>query len=283
MTTDHAESSPGTPVSGTKTGKARGGTLDWIRSAGPKATVAWTIFRIKKLLGLRQPAELKIKPRQLKFPVAARLGGTSDLGVLFQIFVFEEYACMRDVEPPRLILDLGANVGYASAYFLSCFPNARVVAVEPDPNNFAMCCKNLAPYGSRAQVILGAVWSRRSKLSLSRGTFGDGLDWAIQVHEPESTDASATVDAWDVPSLLQLAGGDYIDFLKVDIEGSEVELFGKNSSEWLPKVGNICVELHGAECEKIFLGALQDFEYDLSTSTELTIARHLRPRAPQMQ
>jgi FkbM family methyltransferase len=217
-------------LSAPESANKRGGTQDWIKSVGWRAAVTWTVFRIKKRLGFRQPAELKIKPRQVRHPVAIRLGGSSDLSVFFQIFVFEEYACMRDVPSPSFIVDLGANVGYTSAYFLSCFPDARVLAVEPDPDNFELCRRNLSPYGDRAQVVLGAVWSQRSRLILSRGTFGEGLDWAIQVRPCEGKEDVATVDAWDVPSLLELAGEEHIALLKVDIEKSELELFDDGSS-----------------------------------------------------
>jgi hypothetical protein len=65
--------------------------------------------------------------------------------------------------------------------------------------------------------------------------FGDGREWATQVHEKEGKQDDATVEGWDVPSLQQLAGGKKIDLLKVDIERTELELFGPNSSSWLPR------------------------------------------------
>ena len=62
--------------------------------------------------------------------------------VFWQIFTFDEYSSLRNLENVSLVLDLGANVGYSSAYFLSCFPEARVVAVEPDEQNMAICRTN---------------------------------------------------------------------------------------------------------------------------------------------
>ena len=255
----------------------------WVKSAGWRATLTWSVYRAKKALGFQQPSSLKIKPRQARYPVIARLGGSSDMSVFDQIFVFDEYACIRTILSPRLILDLGANVGYSSAYFLSCFPTATVVAVEPDPDNFELCRKNLAPYGDRAKVVHGAVWSRCSKLVLSRGTFRDGREWATQVRNNEGSEDEATVEGWDVLSLLQLAGGGQVDLLKVDIERSELEIFGGSSASWLPKVRNICVELHGPDCKEAFLDALKDFDYDLGNSGELTLSRNLRRRATSAQ
>lgn len=237
-------------------------------------TAVWSMRR----LGLRDlRLQLRTKPRRANFPVVARLGGSSDADCYSQIFVFCQYAAVGDLNSPRLILDLGANVGYASAYFLSRFPSAKVLAVEPDPENFEICGKNLAPYGERATALHGAVWSRRSRLALSRSS-GDGREWAIQVRENEGDSSEEAVEAWDVPGLLQMAGAEYVDLLKVDIERGELELFGSGCEAWLPRVRNICIELHGADCERVFLDALRGYDYDLSTFGELTICRNLRRR-----
>lgn len=109
-------------------------------------------------------------------------------------------------------------------------------------------------------MVLGAVWSKCGKLVLSWGTFGDGREWATQVHESEGGNNEATVEAWDISALLQLGGGC-----------------------WLPKVRNICIELHGADCREVFLGALQRFEYNLEFSGELTICRNLRHKTTSAQ
>jgi FkbM family methyltransferase len=252
----------------------------WAELAGWKATLAWAAIRTAAVLKFRLPTlALKFQPGHARHPVFARWGSSSDMDVYRQIFVSEEYACVRDALSSGFILDLGANVGYASAYFLSCFATATILAVEPDPANFELCRKNLAFYGDRVQVLLGAVWPRRSRLVLSRSTFGDGREWAAQVHESACAGDLSTVEGWDVPTLMRLAGVEYIDLLKIDIERSELQLFDSGSSFWLRRVRNICIELHGADCETVFLHALEGFDYDLGISGELTICRNLRYKA----
>lgn len=155
------------------------------------------------------------------------------------------------------------------------------MAVEPEPGSFELCRQNLARYGDRAQVVLGAAWSRRCKLVLARGA-ADGREWATQVRQSDGGEDEATVEGWDIPSLLELAGEKEIDLLKVDIERSELEVFDVSSSLWLPKVRNICIELHGADCEEVFLRSLGDFEYDLGRFGELTTCWNLR-RKPDSQ
>jgi FkbM family methyltransferase len=199
--------------------------------------------------------------------------------VFDQIFICQEYSCLRDLNEPSLVLDLGANVGFSAAYFLSVFPKARIVAVEPDAGNLAICKANLSPYGNRVLLLHGAVWSRPATLRLLKGSFGDGREWATQVDESiEEGQPSEGIQAWDVGSLIDMSGRSTVDLLKVDIERAELCVFGESAGAWLHRVRNICIELHGKDCEEVFFAALKDFDYELEHSGELTICRNLRPR-----
>lgn len=248
-------------------------TNGWIR-AGAQVTLQWLRFLSARKLSLGQPALWHVHPRQVQHDLAVRLRGSSDIDVLCQIFLDEEYYPLRSLQDVSSILDLGANVGFASAYFLSCFPKSRILSVEPDDGNVEMCRANLRPYGERALIIRGAVWSENSKLSLVRGSFGDGREWATQVSVPSHGDLGE-VDAWDVGSLIDRSGFDCIDLLKVDIEGAELAVFSESSPKWLQRVHNICIELHGGDCSTSFFNALSDFDYELEHSGELTICKNI--------
>jgi hypothetical protein len=87
------------------------------------------------------------------------------------------------------------------------------------------------------------------------------------------------VTGWDTTTLIELAGGNEVDILKIDIEGSEAEVFRNGSGAWLPKVRNIVIELHGEECAESFFGALRDFDYELEMSAELAFCWNIRPGA----
>jgi FkbM family methyltransferase len=253
----------------------------WKRSVGLFAGIQWAVLHlvVRQLRLFPEPAIWRVHPRQVLHPIEARLRGSSDMDVFDQIFICEDFSCLRDLDVPSLVLDLGANVGFSAAYFLSIFPQARIVAVEPDSGNLAVCKANLAPYGSRALLLHGAVWSRTSTLQLVKGTFGDGREWATQVCElDEQEQPSMGVQAWDIDSLIEMSGGDIVDLLKVDIERAELSVFGESAVSWLHKVRNICIELHGKDCEEVFFTALRDFDYELGHSGELTICRNLRPR-----
>jgi FkbM family methyltransferase len=219
-------------------------------------------FEFQKRLCHSTPFNLISK--KLDFPVRAR-PQTSDIFAFYQILVFDEYRCLSKLRSPRLIVDLGANVGYSSAYFLSQFKTCSVIAVEPDPANFAELQKNVAPYGSRVTTHQAAVWPRRERLDLDYE--GQGAEWAVRV-KPSADGAVETVT---IPELLRRSHHDRISLLKIDIEGAEIELFKSGTEEWLDKVDNIVIELHGKDAEEVFFKKIDQSRFVISTCDELTI------------
>lgn len=247
---------------------------NWLGHVGWRGTFSYSIYRAKRAIGFAEPLVLRFKPRLAMYPLLVRLEHSTDMFIFLQIFRSNEYDCMLGISSPDFILDLGANVGYSSAYFLSAFPEAKIIAIEPDPDNYRMCCKNLAPYGDRVRVVLGAVWPRRSQLVLIPG--GPRCECGTQVRAGKNSEGS--VDGWDIPSLLEMGAANRIDILKIDIERSELQVFGDGALTWLSKVRNICIELHGDDCKDVFFRALEPFEYDLKSSGELTVCLNIRSK-----
>lgn len=103
-----------------------------------------------------------------RYPLWARYG-TSDSETFNDIFVEQGYACLNDIKNPKLIMDCGAYVGYSTVWFLNKYPDACVIAIEPCTRNFAVCQRNLRPYGKRVSLIHSAVWSHRTGLVVCRG------------------------------------------------------------------------------------------------------------------
>jgi FkbM family methyltransferase len=225
----------------------------------------------------RKENEYSLRVRGYPHPITIRGGASTDSWVLYELLARGEYELVGDLQSPAFIIDGGANVGLASIYFLERYPTARIVAVEPDPTNFALCRKNLAPYGQRVTLVQGAIWKDRGRLVLGATQHHS----SIRVRS-ENTDQPGSVEAFPVPSLIARCDGK-VDLLKLDIEGSETELFGPGAQEWLPAVRNIVIELHGQDCAERFFRALEGFEYDLLRIPRQTIpvvaCRNLRARA----
>jgi FkbM family methyltransferase len=197
------------------------------------------------------------------------------MDVFDQLFVRDELSFLNSMSRLRTVVDLGANVGYFSAYVLSRFQSVNVIAVEPDPQNAEVCRSNLKPYGERAVVREGAAWFERGRLVLSRGTFRDGREWASAVRNAEAGE-TCDIEAWDMPTLLQTCNAECVDLLKIDIEGSEAAVFSFGADKWLSSVRNLCIEIHDAKCLQAVQDALAGFQYDEGRSGEYTLFLNLR-------
>ena len=211
----------------------------------------------------------RLRAKSSRHPLEYR-AGESDLDVFNQIFIDREYDSIREIARGGLIVDCGANVGYSSAWFLSRFPDAHVIAVEPDSGNFSMLRRNLAPFGSSVTAVHGAVWSKECGLAFDEVPYRDGLSWSVRVREFVSGE-SASVHSFDIPSLMQMRNAHRIALLKVDIERAEIEVFGPSSRSWIPLCDTIVIELHDAECERVFFSAIAGEGFSISRAGELTI------------
>jgi FkbM family methyltransferase len=198
--------------------------------------------------------------------------GTSDLDVFGQIFVQREYRCLDDLAEANLIIDCGANVGYSSAYFLTRFPSSTVICVEPDPGNFRALQSNLEQYDGRARVLHSAVWSEKVGLVIDESRFGDGREWARTVRAIRDGEAP-TISAIDIGTLIGESGHERVSILKIDIEGAEEIVFSSRHNDWIEKVDNIVIELHGERCKSVFNQAIAGRGFTLSECDDLTICK----------
>jgi FkbM family methyltransferase len=177
--------------------------------------------------------------------------GTSDFDVMEQIFVHREYdiaawpshhAMIRKTYADLVaagrtpvIVDCGANIGFASIWFALQFPQARVYAVEPEPDNFAMLQRNAAGYANIVPVQAG-VSDRVTRMTL-RNPAGEA--WAFQTAES----AHGTIESVTLPDLVARAPDAAILIVKIDIEGSEGALFRSNGV-WAAQTPLMIFEMH---------------------------------------
>jgi FkbM family methyltransferase len=201
--------------------------------------------------------------------------GTSDVHVYRQIFVEREYAPLEQLSSVSTILDLGANVGYSSRYFLGMFPTAKLLAIEPDPDNFAMLERQLSMFSDRATVVRGGVWDSCGTLCLASDRYRDGAEWSRQVKRAATGEVAGVFRGFDIPSLMSMAGFERVSLLKIDIEGAEAVVFNAPNLSWLDRVDNIAIELHDDSqfgmASPVFWRAVQDRGFSFSKSGELVI------------
>jgi FkbM family methyltransferase len=208
--------------------------------------------------------------------------GTTDLAVFAQVFIDEGYrevgAAIRAGADVGLVIDCGANVGYSAAYMLSRWPRATMIAVEPDPDNFAVLRQNLAPFAARATAVQAGVWSHSCGLVMADSDYRGGGAWARQVREARPGEP-AQLSGADVGSLLAESGHDRISVLKMDIEGAECVVFSAGCC-WLDRVDVMAIELHDdtvfGRCSEVFQRAVEGRGFAITRWGELTICRRER-------
>ena len=192
------------------------------------------------------PGAFEISLRETGDRVELR-GGTTDIRCFLKIFVEREYSSPFQISP-RFIVDAGANIGLSSLYFAATYPEATIFALEPETDNFLLLQRNCA-HIDQIKPLHGALWSTPGSVSLTDAL--DGQPWTFSI-ERKDKPILESVEAFTIQQLLELAPEGHIDILKLDIEGSEKELFSKNT-DWLGCVSVMAIELHDryeSDCAK---------------------------------
>lgn len=183
---------------------------------------------------------------------------TSDPHIFRQIFVQRDHSFPIDIKP-KLIIDAGAYVGYSSLYFSSKYPQAKIIAIEPENSNFEILEKNTKKIANIKRVKAG-LWHKEGFLKIVNAGLGH---WGFMTKEATGL-GNCDVKAITVNILLKESGFDKIDILKLDIEGAEKELFSKNYKSWLDKVNILIIELHDRMkkgCAKSFYSAINGYSW----------------------
>lgn len=174
-----------------------------------------------------------------------------DLMFFEQLFVQEDYAthrflrhyeandyyreALRQGKTP-LILDCGAQAGFAATYFSQTFPGAQIVSIEPVASNVAQA--RLHNRGRKVDVLQAAIGSEDGKVRLNDIEFGDFAPTVERAHD-------GAIEMISIPTILGRYSYDkyFPTIVKIDIEGFEDDLFSKNT-DWVDEFPLLIIELH---------------------------------------
>ncbi|HEY2827825.1 MAG TPA: FkbM family methyltransferase [Pirellulales bacterium] len=216
----------------------------YTRRLGPRTTLQYLIQRGSRDL-------LKFKIPGIPTPVYCRSKGP-DFLVLYDLL--GKKRCDYPFQnPPSLIIDAGAHVGYASLFYANRWPNAKIIALEPEAHNNELLHLNCSAYPN-VTMVQGALWYERTQLRIINP---EAQSWAFRVAGlSDQKQASRPVEAYTVSDLLKISGQSRASLLKIDIEGAELDVFANNPQPWLEKVDAILIELH----DRFRPGSRQTFE-----------------------
>jgi FkbM family methyltransferase len=207
-------------------------------------------YRKYKTLGLsyRQFSELKKSNKKTTFLFGKKIKITNSfwyLHSLKELFIDEVYKFNSNGTIPKII-DCGSNIGLSIIFFKRLYPDAEIIAFEPDDDIYTISKYNLNQFGIKdVKLFQKAVWINEEPLIFAKK---GSLSGHIVPEKSENTIEIQTVRLKDL--LYQK-----IDFLKIDIEGPEFDIL-KDCGESLKNVDNIFVEYHSFSENPQMIGEL---------------------------
>jgi len=144
------------------------------------------------------------------------------LSVIVSIYFEKLYETLDGFRPRRgwVVVDGGAHMGiYTVRAALMTGAEGKVIAVEPEPGNFAILEANVKANGLTNVVAIKAALGSEvgvGKLSVS---------WMSTAHSLTELEPSCsiTVQTLTLDDLLRQIGLERVDLVKLDVEGSELQ------------------------------------------------------------
>lgn len=178
---------------------------------------------------------------------------TSDMFVFRQVIINKEYKPIinlinseKERKSINFIVDAGANVGLTSLFFHTYWKDSKIVAIEPEDSNYKQLIENIHINDLTQKIIpiKKALWINNTEKLMIYDGFRDGKNWAKSVKTSEEDGKTEPIT---LSTLLDIYSSEkIIDILKIDIEGSEYQLFKSNDFLEIltTSVRFLCIEIH---------------------------------------
>ncbi|MES2239798.1 MAG: FkbM family methyltransferase [Bacteroidota bacterium] len=204
----------------------------------------------------------------------------SDYSVFNQIFNNEEYKTVASIlkyndqfeTKENILIDAGANVGYATVYLQQILNFHKVICIEPSSSNFEILKKNIGLLNCAKDILLfeNALASKKNLNFNIENDFRDRKDWSIRTKE----DKSGNIKGITINEIIDNNNLSEITLLKIDIEGSERFIFEESADlSFLHVTKIIVIEIHDEfDIRKGIYRTLINNNFLIMESGELTIA-----------
>jgi FkbM family methyltransferase len=201
----------------------------------------------------------------------------SFLGIYQELFIDNNYWFKTNSKNP-LIIDCGSNIGLSVIYFKNQYPDCKIEAYEADPEICKTLENNIKAFNfNGVNIHPKAVWENEGHIEFMKEGGASGMI---------SNDNNGGENIVKIPTVRLrtiLEKYDFIDFLKIDIEGAEYNVL-KDCSNVIGRVQNLFVEYHSIINKEQNLGEILNilkkagFRYHLTeafTSSHPFIERNL--------
>ncbi len=169
-----------------------------------------------------------------------------------EIFTHHLYYFETDLVAP-LIIDAGAHIGLATLYFKYLYPQAKILAFEPNLKNFSLLENNIAQnHLTDVTLIPKALHKHQGKATF----YADKTDFSwlsTSSFHQKAWDGSQQTQALTVETVRlgsYLQQFSQIDFLKMDIEGAETMVL-LSLGEEIKKIKQLIFEFHPTKDQRL--------------------------------
>lgn len=192
---------------------------------------------------------------------------TSSSAQFTKVDMEEDPFFAKNLSPaPKVILDIGANIGVFSIIMARQYPESKIIAVECAPHNYYSLLSNLSGNNIKnVTPIQAAVYSERGKVEMYQSPSNSGEFSAYMPAAIRNEELKMSVNAVLLDDIMDGIKEPTIDYLKIDIEGCEYETL-RAFTKW-DRIKYMHIELHrlcdGDEKEAL---KLQDGLYEFICS-----------------
>ena len=201
-----------------------------------KLGISWIVEKTIKHRTSVGPKRIKILGKVVNY-----LRDEEIVHCLKEIF-FEQAYSFETSNPNPYIIDCGSHIGMSILFYKLKYPNAIIVGFEPDNSNFELLHQNVKAWNfENVSLMNQPVW-------ISEEIVGFNASGAMGGRIEKSKDSGNSIIPFKAARLSSLLNKK-VDFLKIDIEGSEYEII-KDCEQKLNFVENLFIEFHSTHKEQ---------------------------------
>ena len=169
-----------------------------------------------------------------------------------------------------IVVDLGANIGVFSVYAQNHHPKF-IYSIEPSLETFKLLTKNTSQFPN-IKCINAAITDIDGESYISEIPKESAINFLREnieniTHDPSKKVKFTKVQTFNINTLIQDNNIPKIDYLKVDIEGGELDLFKSINKTYLANnIKKIAIEYHTNEIKNQIISILEKCDFTIENS-----------------
>ncbi len=206
------------------------------------------LLESKNLVNFKNEKKIQATVNNQVLKFGHKLTDSSSWWSFCEVFIHEIYEGVKEGD---IVVDIGANLGMFSAYALK-HKASKVFSVEPSPETFSHLRDNLKNF-KNVHLTNKAIAAKKGKVGLSVPPVSNGSSiFSLYPEGSPSTFSNSLegnqlieIDCVDINSFIKDNNIKKINFLKIDCEGGEFDIFKNISKDFLrDNVDKIVCEVH---------------------------------------